>query len=128
MKAATRKPETQTKFAMENSHPVETDITFNGYVKKWWKEAERPEIPRLSQGLRRASGNVYASGPKLHDKRSLEADEYLVVLNLSHTAVEYAVPSGTKAGHLLLSNSDVKEEDYSVIHLNAWDARIYKVY
>jgi oligo-1,6-glucosidase len=61
-------------------------------------------------------------------KRSLKADEYLVVLNLSRTAVEYAVPSGMEAGHLLLSNSDAREEDHSVIHLNAWDARIYKVY
>jgi oligo-1,6-glucosidase len=60
-------------------------------------------------------------------KRSLEADKYLVVLNFSSSTVEHAAPAGLNFGHLVLSNSDGKEENLSVIHLKGWDARIYKL-
>ncbi len=58
-------------------------------------------------------------------KRSLEADEFLVVLNLSSGTVVYPLPAGLKACRLMISNSAVKEESVSVLNLQGWDARIY---
>jgi oligo-1,6-glucosidase len=60
-------------------------------------------------------------------KRSLEVDEYLVILNLSSMAVVYPLPAGLKAGQLVLSNFGGKEENVSVINLKGWEARIYKL-
>jgi oligo-1,6-glucosidase len=59
--------------------------------------------------------------------RSLGADQYLVVLNLSKDALAYTLPEGLKAGRLALSNLDGKEENVSVVNLKGWEARIYKV-
>jgi len=42
--------------------------------------------------------------------RSLGADKYLVVLNLSKDNVGIRATEGLKAGQLALSNSDAKEE------------------
>jgi oligo-1,6-glucosidase len=60
-------------------------------------------------------------------KRSLEVDEYLVILNLSSMAVVYPLPAGLKAGQLMLSNFGEKEENVFVINLKGWEARIYKL-
>jgi len=60
-------------------------------------------------------------------KRSLEAEEYLIVLNLCSSTVCYRLPAGLKAGGLILSNSDRKEEDVSMINLEGWEARIYRL-
>ncbi len=60
-------------------------------------------------------------------KRSLESDEYLVVLNFSNGAAIYQLPTGLKAGQLMLSNSGEKEENVSVVNLKGWEARIYRI-
>ena len=59
--------------------------------------------------------------------RSLGADKYLVVLNLSKDNVAYTLPEGLKAGQLALSNSDGKEENVTALNLKGWEARIYKL-
>jgi oligo-1,6-glucosidase len=60
-------------------------------------------------------------------KRSLGSDEYLVVLNFSNGAAIYQLPTGLKAGQLMLSNSGEKEENVSVVNLKGWEARIYRI-
>ena len=59
--------------------------------------------------------------------RTLGADKYLVVLNLSKNDLAYTLPEGLKAGQLALSNLDGKEENVPVVNLKGWDARIYKL-
>ncbi len=59
--------------------------------------------------------------------RSLGADKYLVVLNLSKDDLAYTLPEGLKAALLALSNLDGKEENVHVVNLKGWEARIYKV-
>jgi oligo-1,6-glucosidase len=59
--------------------------------------------------------------------RSLGADKYLVVLNLSKDNVVYTLPEGLKAAELALSNSDAKEEHVTAVNLKAWEARIYRL-
>jgi len=59
--------------------------------------------------------------------RSLGADKYLVVLNLSKDNVAYTLPEGLKAAELVLSNSDAKEEHLTAVNLKAWEARIYRL-
>jgi hypothetical protein len=51
---------------------------------------------------------------------------YLIVLNFSRNEISYPLPAGLKTGSLLLANSEVKEEKATVLHLNAWDARVYR--
>jgi oligo-1,6-glucosidase len=58
--------------------------------------------------------------------RSLGTDRYLVVLNFSSGNVTYTFPGGLKAGRLLLSNLETQEKDVSVVHLQAWEARVYE--
>jgi oligo-1,6-glucosidase len=59
--------------------------------------------------------------------RSLGADTYLVILNLSKNDLAYRLPEGLKAGQVELSNLDSKDENVSVVNLKGWEARIYKV-
>jgi oligo-1,6-glucosidase len=59
--------------------------------------------------------------------RSLVADKFLVVLNLSKNNLAYTLPEGLKAGRLAFSNLDGKEENVSIVNLKGWEARIYKV-
>jgi oligo-1,6-glucosidase len=59
--------------------------------------------------------------------RTLGADKYLVVLNLSKNDIAYTLPEGLKAGQLALTNLDSKEENVAVLNLKGWEARIYKV-
>ena len=59
--------------------------------------------------------------------RTLGADKYLVVLNFSKTDVAYTLPQGLKAGKLVLSNLDGKEENIRVVNLKGWEARIYRL-
>ncbi len=59
--------------------------------------------------------------------RSLGADKYLVVLNLSKNDLAYTLPEGLKAGQLALSNLNGKEENVPVVNLKGWEARIYQL-
>jgi oligo-1,6-glucosidase len=59
--------------------------------------------------------------------RTLGADKYLVVLNFSKTDMAYTLPEGLKAGQLVLSNLDGKEENIRVVNLKGWEARIYRL-
>jgi oligo-1,6-glucosidase len=58
--------------------------------------------------------------------RTLGADKYLVVLNLSKNDLAYTLPAGLKAGKLALSNLDAKEENVTVVNLKGWEARVYR--
>jgi oligo-1,6-glucosidase len=57
--------------------------------------------------------------------RTLEAESYLVLLNFSPTRISYSLPEGLAVGELLLSNSNAKGENSGLLHLDAWEARIY---
>jgi len=59
--------------------------------------------------------------------RSLGADKYLVLLNLSKDNVAYTLPEGLKTGQLALSNSDTKEENATAVNLKGWEARVYRL-
>jgi len=59
--------------------------------------------------------------------RTLGADQFLVALNFSTNRLAYSLPNGLKTGQLLLSNLGGTEEDPSTIHLEAWEARIYRL-
>ncbi len=59
--------------------------------------------------------------------RTLGADKYLVTLNFSTQPLEYALPDGIVAGELMLSNLGGKEERVATIHLEGWEARVYRV-
>jgi oligo-1,6-glucosidase len=59
--------------------------------------------------------------------RTLGADKYLVVLNFSKINLAYTLPQGLKAGQLVLSNLDSKEENIRVVNLKGWEARIYRL-
>jgi len=59
--------------------------------------------------------------------RTLGADKYLVFINFSKTDVAYTLPQGLKAGQLVLSNLDSKEENTRVVNLRGWEARIYRL-
>jgi len=49
------------------------------------------------------------------------------VLNFSTDAVTYNLPSGISAKQLLVSNLGSTEERGDVLHLKAWEARVYKL-
>jgi len=53
---------------------------------------------------------------------TLGADKYLVVINFSKNDVAYTLPQGLKAGQLVLSNLDGKEENTRVVNLKGWEA------
>jgi oligo-1,6-glucosidase len=59
--------------------------------------------------------------------RTLGTDKYLVVLNLSKNNLAYPLAGGLRAGQLVLSNLNGKEENVSVVNLKGWEARIYKL-
>lgn len=60
--------------------------------------------------------------------RSLGTAKYLVVLNFSRKAIEYALPGGVTSGRLVLGNlaggSDAAGA--TTLHLRPWEARVYK--
>jgi oligo-1,6-glucosidase len=58
--------------------------------------------------------------------RTLGTDQFLVALNFSTNPLAYSLPVGQKTGQLLLSNLGPTEEDASAIHLQPWEARIYR--
>ena len=59
--------------------------------------------------------------------RTLATDKYLVTLNFSRQPLEYALPDGIVAGELMLSNLGGREERVATIHLEGWEARVYRV-
>jgi oligo-1,6-glucosidase len=59
--------------------------------------------------------------------RTLGPESYLVVLNFSRNTISFPLPKGLKAGSLVLSNTTTKEEANTELHLNPWDARIYRL-
>ena len=59
--------------------------------------------------------------------RTMGAEKYLVVLNLSSNGVSYTLPEGLKVGKLELSNLEGKEEDVTALNLKPWEARIYRI-
>jgi oligo-1,6-glucosidase len=86
-------------------------------------------------GLRkRAPALVYGSYEDLDPgnarvfayRRRLGNDVYLMVLNLSGDALPYALPGGARAGRLESSSLGGKEEHATTLHLQAWEARVYR--
>jgi oligo-1,6-glucosidase len=59
--------------------------------------------------------------------RSIGASGYLVVLNFSTDAVSYKLPGGMKLGDLMISNLDKPSDTGDTLHLQAWEARVYKL-
>jgi oligo-1,6-glucosidase len=59
--------------------------------------------------------------------RSLGGVSYLVVLNFSASAIDYALSNGLRAASLEISNLGQSEEHSGTLHLKAWEARVYKV-
>jgi oligo-1,6-glucosidase len=59
--------------------------------------------------------------------RRLGAESYLIVLNFSRNELSYTLPGGLKAESLLISNSDSKEENTTVLHMDPWEARVYSL-
>jgi oligo-1,6-glucosidase len=56
--------------------------------------------------------------------RTLNADRYLIVLNMSKTALTYTLPS--PSGKLILANSTTTEANTTTLHLAPWESRVYK--
>jgi oligo-1,6-glucosidase len=59
--------------------------------------------------------------------RTLGAESYLILLNFSRNKIAYTLPGNLKAGSLVLSNVDAKEEYSTVLYLDAWEARVYRL-
>jgi oligo-1,6-glucosidase len=59
--------------------------------------------------------------------RTLGTEQFLVALNFSTNTSPYSLPVGQKTGQLLLSNLEPREEDSSAIHLQPWEARVYRM-
>ena len=59
--------------------------------------------------------------------RTLGNEKYLIVLNFSEGAVSYNLPAGLKASQLVISNLGKPEDRGEVLHLKAWEARVYKL-
>ena len=59
--------------------------------------------------------------------RTLASDKFLVTLNFSTDSLAYSLPNGLRAGKLMLSNLGGSEEHLSTIHLEGWEARIYRL-
>ena len=57
--------------------------------------------------------------------RTLGEEKYLVVLNFSKGEVQYSLPTGFKAGQLMLTNLGAREEKTSILKLKGWEARVY---
>ncbi len=58
--------------------------------------------------------------------RTLGAERYLVVLNFSAKAMEYAIPGGLTPTELLMTNLGSTEANASTLHLKGWEARVYR--
>jgi oligo-1,6-glucosidase len=58
--------------------------------------------------------------------RTLGTESYLILLNFSRNRISYALPEGLKAGSLMISNSNAREEDCTVLQLDPWEARVYR--
>jgi oligo-1,6-glucosidase len=58
--------------------------------------------------------------------RTLGKAGYLVVLNFSGSAVEYALPGGMKAGQMVIGNMESHEQRTSTLRLEPWEARVYR--
>ena len=58
--------------------------------------------------------------------RSLNGDQYLVVLNFSGTDLAYDLPGGLKTGQPFADNYAPTETSATTLHLKPWEARIYK--
>jgi hypothetical protein len=48
------------------------------------------------------------------------------VLNFSTDAVTYTLPGTIRAGELVISNLGKTTEQGEILHLKAWEARIYR--
>ena len=59
--------------------------------------------------------------------RTMGADKYLVVLNLSSNGLAYTLPENLKAGKLELSNLEGKEENVTAVNLKPWEVRVYRL-
>jgi oligo-1,6-glucosidase len=59
--------------------------------------------------------------------RTMGAEKYMVVLNFSGDAISYNLPTGLKPGPLLISNLGTTDDRGEVLHLKAWEARVYKL-
>jgi oligo-1,6-glucosidase len=57
--------------------------------------------------------------------RTLGLDRFLVALNFSANNLTYSLPNGLKTSQLLFSNLGGIEDDDSIVHLQAWEARVY---
>jgi oligo-1,6-glucosidase len=58
--------------------------------------------------------------------RTLGTDQHLIVLNFSKDNVTYSLPEGARAGELMLSNLETREENVSLVNLKGWEARVYR--
>jgi oligo-1,6-glucosidase len=58
--------------------------------------------------------------------RTLGTESYLILLNFSRNRISYALPEGLKAGSLIISNSNAREADCTVVQLDPWEARVYR--
>ena len=58
--------------------------------------------------------------------RSLNGEQYLIVLNFSGTDLAYDLPGGLKTGQSFADNYAPSEPLASTLHLKPWEARIYK--
>jgi len=58
--------------------------------------------------------------------RTLGAEKYLVMLNLSSSPVPYSLPAAIHPSQLLLSNLGEDDERPTTLRLKPWDARIYR--
>ena len=58
--------------------------------------------------------------------RTLGAERYLVVLNFSDKAAEFAVPDGIQPKQLLVDNQIGSDAMGSTLNLKGWEARVYK--
>ncbi|WP_263357631.1 glycoside hydrolase family 13 protein [Acidicapsa ligni] len=58
--------------------------------------------------------------------RTLGNANYLIVLNFSSTPNEYRLPGKLSAGQLIFGNLKSKEQKTPTLHLEPWEARVYK--
>ena len=58
--------------------------------------------------------------------RTLGSEKYLVVLNFSTDSVAYKLPAGIQVKQLVISNLGKTNDKGDVLHLKAWEARVYK--
>ena len=91
---------TQRAIALHHAHPA---LVYGDY-----KDLD-PENP-----------HVYAY------TRTLGSEHLLIVLNFSSSGKDYTLPAGIQAGKIILSNLPDAEENVSLLHLQPWEARVYR--